>query len=83
MKVWIIAYIVVAIIVFVATCVLIEISASDVDRALSTALNKSLIDYKKALLVSALWILALAYLILLFIVELISRIIIINRRKDK
>lgn len=54
MKVWIIAYIVVAIIVFVATCVLIEISASDVDRALSTALNKPLIDYKKALLVSAL-----------------------------
>lgn len=47
MKVWIIAYIVVAIIVFVATCVLIEISASDVDRALSTALNKPLIDYKK------------------------------------
>ena len=82
MKVWIIAYIVVAIIVFVATCVLIEISASDVDRALSTALNKPLIDYKKALLVSALWILALAYLILLFIVKLISRII-INRRKDK
>lgn len=82
MKVWIIAYIVVAIIVFVATCVLIEISASDVDRTLSTALNKPLVDYKKALLVSALWILALAYLILLFIVELISRII-INRRKDK
>ena len=82
MKVWIIAYIVVAIIVFVATCVLIEISSSDVDRALSTALNKPLIDYKEALLVSALWILALAYLILLFIVELISRII-INRRKDK
>jgi hypothetical protein len=44
MKVWIIAYIVVAIIVFVATCVLIEISASDVDRALSTTLNKPLID---------------------------------------
>ena len=82
MKVLIIAYIVVAIIVFVATCVLIEISASDVDRALSNAFNKPLIDYKKALLVSALWILALAYLILLFIVELISRII-INRKKDK
>lgn len=82
MKLWIIAYIVVAIIVFVATCVLIEISASDVDRALSALLNKPLIDYKKALLVSALWILALAYLILLFIVELISRII-INRRKDR
>ena len=44
MKVWIIAYIVVAIIVFVATCVLIEISASDVDRALSASLNKPLID---------------------------------------
>lgn len=82
MKVWIIAYIVVAIIVFVATCVLIEISASDVDRALSASLGKPLIDYKKAMLVSVLWVLAFAYLILLFIVELISRII-INRRKDK
>lgn len=82
MKIWIIAYIIVAIIVFVATCVLIEISASDVDRALSASLGKPLINYKKAMLVSVLWILALAYLILLFIVELISRII-INQRKDK
>lgn len=54
MKIWIIAYIIVAIIVFVATCVLIEISASDVDRALSASLGKPLINYKKAMLVSVL-----------------------------
>ena len=82
MKLWIIAYIVVAIIVFVVTCVLIEISASDVDRALSASLGKPLINYKEAMLVSVLWILAFVYLILLFIVELISRII-ISQRKDK
>lgn len=82
MKLLVVSYVLIAILAFIIICVLIEISASDLDRAIAASLHKSLIDYKKAMLISILWIFTLAYLILLSIIELISRIIIKCRNKE-
>lgn len=75
MQTIIIIYLVIALIVFIGLLVHAELTVNEVLKSLAKAVGKSYINYGRAFLISLFWIIALAFILLMIIVEVIAAII--------
>lgn len=75
MKLIIIVYLVIALITFIGILVYAELSTSDFIKRLAHVSGKSYINYGRAFLLSLFWIVALAFILIMIIVEVIASII--------
>lgn len=81
MQTIIIIYLVIALIVFIGLLVHAELTVNEGLKSLAKAVGKSYINYGRAFLISLFWIIALAFILLMIIVEVIAAII--KSRKSK
>jgi hypothetical protein len=81
MQTIIIIYLAIALIVFIGLLVHAEVSVNDSIKSLCKAVGKSYINYGRAFLISLFWIIALAFILVMIIVEIITAII--KSRKSK
>lgn len=81
MKTFIIAHLVVAALVFIILYLIIEIRTSEMTKAICSATGQSYMHYGRMIFISLIWELALVFLLLIIIAEIISNVIKLIRSK--
>lgn len=81
MKVFIIVHIIGAVIMFLALYVTTEITTPDFIKMLAKKTNQSYVKYSRIILISLIWELALIFILLAIIGEIITAIIKLSTKK--